>query len=56
MPAEAGERFLEQHHLLRVADGRITIPGEAEASPRRRGQPETPVPTGQATPVPPMPQ
>ena len=22
--AEAGERFLEQHHLLRVADGRIT--------------------------------
>ena len=22
--AEAGERFLEQHHLLRIADGRIT--------------------------------
>jgi ketosteroid isomerase-like protein len=22
--AEAGERYLEQHHLLRIADGRIT--------------------------------
>jgi ketosteroid isomerase-like protein len=35
--AEAGERFLEQHHLLRIRDGRIVGIDEALHRPARAG-------------------